>query len=181
MESLEQHRESLRLNDKSYTLLLPVTNVEVPSALEAKATEAGLSKKTEFHVTLIGSATGKVISKILKGLPDEERKSLLIQINDLISQKNWNFTPTGEYHLISKNYSNVEINETRTSHVEVVDLPDLDSFYESLNSILKTNFEVPFPHITLFTTSTNEENKLRGIGVYSHKDFEECDPIKITV
>ncbi|MEX0877913.1 MAG: hypothetical protein WDZ40_03585 [Candidatus Spechtbacterales bacterium] len=47
--------------------------------------------------------------------------------------------------------------------------------------ILGLDLEVPLPHITLFTTSTREENQLRGIGVYSKEQFEDLSPEKITL
>ena len=48
-----------------------------------------------------------------------------------------------------------------------------------VNQLLEKQFETPLPHITLYTTSTREDKKLRGIGIYSKKQFEELCPKRI--
>ena len=58
-------------------------------------------------------------------------------------------------------------------------LQGLNDFYKQLNILLKETFDEPLPHITLYTTSTREDKRLRGIGIYSQKQLEKLDPQQI--
>lgn len=98
-------------------------------------------------------------------------------IQELSKKFNWNFAFKKESYFITKHYS--EDKEERRSIIQLVSLPNLDPFYKKLNKLLGTKFDTPFPHITPFTNSTNKGKKLRGIGIYSKKQFRALNPIKI--
>lgn len=182
LESAEKEAE-LTFNEGMATLLLNMhPDQETFSWLKEKAVNEGLFQKSEFHITLIGRETGEIILTKLSNLAPEERERVLKQIDQLSSQFVWSFSQKPEYYYISKEYVDPEepnIEEERKSYIQVVDLPDLTPFYEKLNSLLNLNLEIPFPHITLFTESTLEKNRLRGIGIYSKDQFDSLNPQKI--
>ena len=71
--------------------------------------------------------------------------------------------------------------EKRRSIVQLVTMPDLAPFYAKLNRLLDSHFDLPFPHITLFATSTREDKRLRGIGIYSEAQFHTTHPQEISL
>ncbi len=145
------------------------------------AKEKSLLPKNEFHITLMGNKIGKVIREKLKVLSEEGKKELLSEIEKLYQSFNWQYSPVEDYYYISKKYPQTEEEneEERKSIIQVIDLPDIVPFYKKLNNLLETNFEVPFSHITLYTTSNKEDTKLIGIGIYSEKEFQDLNPEKI--
>lgn len=189
MEELQHNHIENREGEKRFnfnrdnaTLLLDVVPESVSfESLREIAVKEGLSQKTEFHITLIGRETGEIIVEKLSGLPPEERDILLLRIEDLAKSFTWSHTFSSEYYLISKEYEGKDGEgvETRKSIIQTLLLPDLEAFYSQLNHLLGTAFNIPFPHITLFTTSTNEETKLRGIGIYSEEQLKTLNPVKI--
>jgi hypothetical protein len=176
---LKKQNENLKFNRGIDTLLLGITpNKFTLENLKLLAEEKGLTQKSEFHATIIGSDTGDVIKEKLQILSPDEKTKLVQVIEELANEFNWSYTPLDEYYLISKIY---EEQEKRSSLIQVIDLPDLTSYYLKLNELLGTTFSLPFPHITLFTTSTKEEKKLRGIGIYSKDQLSELNAEKIEV
>jgi len=124
-----------------------------------------VNKKDEFHVTLIGSEVSKNISDIQ-----------FIEIKKIAENLDWKFNLKPEYLYISKKYPNGEI---RKSIIQLIELPDMEKYYKKISEIIGEEIEVPVPHVTLFTNSTDSQNSLRGIAVYSEKDLETLSPRKI--
>lgn len=161
-------KNNLNFNIEKITLLLNIeADDSISDKLKEKAVGKNLLPKKEFHITLIGRATGE----ILKTIPDSSSK-----IEEIYKKFNWNFETRDEFYFIEKQYSD---EEKRSSIIQIIELPNLKEFYKDLNNSFETNFEVPFPHITLFTNSTKEENKLLGIGIYSEDQFKSLNPEKI--
>lgn len=161
-------KSNLNFNKEKITLLLNIEGDDLTNdKLKYKAQEKNLLPKKEFHFTLIGRATGV----ILKTIPNSVSK-----IEEIYKKFNWNFETRDEFYFIKKQYSE---EEKRSSIIQLIEIPNLEEFYNDLNNTLKTNFAVSFPHITLFTNSTKEENNLLGIGIYSKEEFGSLNPEKI--
>ena len=169
--------------DRATLLLDVVPESSSFESLRRIAEKEGLSQKAEFHTTLIGRDTGEFIVERLSEMPPEEKDILLSRIENLSKSLTWSHTFSSEFFLISKKYDGKDTEgvENRKSIIQTILLPDLETFYSRLNNLLGTTFNIPFPHVTLFTTSTNEETKLRGIGIYSEEQLETLNPVKIEV
>ena len=196
MKEINQNRHEIKnsiipfetiFNQETGTLLLNIDS-SIPN-LELKKAEAiklGLSKKEEFHFTIIGSATGDKILKSLEGLSEVEKKKILDEINKLLELTNWKITLKPAIYHVQKEYNDNKtdesgsiISEKRQSIVQIANIEGLNEFYKNLNLLLQQQFDIPFPHLTLYTTSTREDKMLRGIGIYSKIQFEDLNPIKI--
>lgn len=183
IENIEVEKH-LNFNRSKATLLMDVVPENSSfESLRRFAEKEGLSQKKEFHITIIGSETGEAIIEKVSGMLPEERDEFLSRIENLSKRFTWCHFFLPEYYLISKKYGEggSEVVETRKSVIQNLKLPDLETFYENLNELLEIKFSTPFPHVTLFTTSTNEEKKLRGIGIYSEEQLKNLNPIKIDV
>ncbi len=160
------HSNCLIFDDKKRTILLSVDPSDVNvHALEELAIKEKLSKKKEFHITIVGSQTGLKLEEM-----DFE------EIKKISKKLDWAFSMGKDFFLISKEYPN---NEIRRSIIQTVTLPALDIFYKKLSLVINLVLDIPFPHVTLFTDSTEKVNQLKGIGIYSQKDFKEMSPVRI--
>lgn len=159
--------DKLIFNDERRTVLLRVDGPGIQEeSIREVASREGLSEKADFHITIIGFETGLKI-----GQGDFER------IKGLAKGLDWNFAPTNEIFLVSKEYPE---GETRQSILQKVTLPSLKPLYSAMAADLKIVADVPFPHITLFAGSSVNENRLRGIGVYSEAQFRALSPLRIS-
>lgn len=157
--------------------------------LEAKVKEAeyfGLLKKTEFHITIIGSETGEVILNVLDELDGIQKIETKNKLREACESFFWQAFLLDEYYYVRKHYNkdsainfNEPENEVRESIIQLVKIPRLSNFYERINSLFNQQFETPFPHVTLYTNSTRAEKKMRGIGIYSKKHFKSLETKKI--
>ena len=174
--------ENIVFKKETVTFILKVPEPKWLDRLAKIQKEYGLLKKEEFHITVIGTDTGEAILKRLEGLDAEEKESKLREIENLARQTKWAFCLKFDYRFISKTYPPKDgyQEETRESIIQSAKLPNVRSFYGGLNKILGTDFPVPPPHITLFTNSTREDKKLRGIGIYSKKDLRLAHSMPIT-
>src|SRR3989344_8516872 len=174
-------RPDLIFNKEKVTLLLAV-NVEESAFhdVEKAAKQKRLLKKEEFHITIIGKETGETIIEKIKNTSPAKQEDILSKSQEASGSFNWDYSFQKKYYFISKKYVEPgQEKEERQSIIQLVTLPYLVPFYKRLNQFLGTNFDIPFPHITLFTNSTREDKKLRGIGLYSEKEFHALNPIKI--
>jgi hypothetical protein len=119
----------------------------------------------------------------MTSLDETERQKLLDKIYTLAESIQWKVTFKDEFFYIQKEYitsdpntSDVNNNEKRESIIQNATFEGIDEFYQKLNIVLGTDFEAPRPHITHYTTSTREDKKSRGIGIYSLKQLEELHP-----
>lgn len=141
------------------------------------AKKLGLLEKEEIHVTIIGSNTGKEILESLSGFNQKQKDEIWNKIVEIGKSFDWRITLKNEFFYIKKHYDSPK--ETRQSIIQIIWIDQLDKFYKKLNILLLTQFKIPFPHITLYTNSTIEATKFRGIGTYSKEQFDELMPQKI--
>ena len=123
------------------TLLLNIDN-NVPN-LEIKKKEAeklGLSKKEEFHFTVIGSNTGKEIIKLLSSLNEDKKTDLIGKIIELNQSIKWEVVLKDDFYFIENEYndpdpnnSEITIPEKRQSIIQIAEIKGLDEFYKKLN------------------------------------------------
>lgn len=152
--------------------------------LESKkkyATRYRLSRKNEFHFTIIGRDMGEKILKLIELLGEDKKIIILNQIQKICELFKWEFTLKQEFYYLEKIYGNLGTikPEKRKSIIQVAEIIDLAQFYKKLNLLLDTKFKIPFPHVTLYTTSSLEEKKMKWIGIYSKSQFEELKPKRI--
>lgn len=170
------------------TLLLLIDKHQLP--LQEKheiARQLSLQEKSEFHLTVIGSDTGRQILARIASIPEENRKQYIQKIQELVLEKTWQLSPTQNFFYVEKTYPSVNkagseesaAPEQRASIILEMRIPELQDFYQKLNTLLQSSFPEPFPHVTLFTSSTNKDNMTRGIGLYSYEEFEQLLPKKI--
>ncbi|MBT4251528.1 hypothetical protein HOD82_04180 [bacterium] len=139
------------------------------------AKEKGLFEKKEFHFTIIGS---KTTDEILKKIKEGERENVLNEIEDLSKSIDWEARLRDEVYYIKKEYPERK-NEIRESIIQIAKIRGLEDFYKKLQKLIGIEFEIPLPHVTIFSNSTNPEKRLRGIGIYSEKQFRKMNPIRI--
>lgn len=156
--------------------------------VRAIANERSLHEKAEVHLTVIGSETGDEILSLLNALSPEERQEKIAALHALIEHTDWSFELVDEYWYVRKEYNDPDsgdptrtIPETRQSIIQMVRLPALEVFYQHMNALMRTSFRTPMPHVTLFTTSTRDDKRQRGIGIYSKEAFEALRPERLTV
>lgn len=169
--------------------LFPDFSATIPvdrETLDFEATRAfawahGLSEKEEFHLTVIGRRTGEEISELLKSLDPEEHDARLARFQELCISYHPEITWGREYYFIKKDFTapGHTVRDIRESVIELVEIGGLDEFYRELFEIIPIPFDTPFPHVTLYTASTRADKNLRGIGIYSEKEFREMDPERI--
>jgi RNase H-fold protein (predicted Holliday junction resolvase) len=145
-----------------------------------------LIKKEEFHLTVIGTDTGKKIQKALEDLEETDKNKIIDHIQQLHETFNWTVRLQDEFYCIEKTYKSSHNDdndpqqaETRKSIIQMAEIEEINLFYQQLNDVMKTDFHIPLPHITLYTTSTSEDKISRGIGIYSKEQFENLNPQKI--
>ena len=169
------------------TLLLDIDKkyIDLESKRD-KAKQLGLMRKNDFHLTIIGSNTGKKILAMMSQFDKKVRENIVDKIYKLAESIQWKVKLEDAFFYIQKEYtvpdpstSEVNNNEKRESIIQIAKFEGIDEFYQKLNILLKTAFEAPWPHITSYTTSTREDKKTRGIGIYSKKQFEELHPQNI--
>jgi hypothetical protein len=137
------------------------------------AKEKNLSEKPDIHITIIGRETGELIKNNIERPKDFMQ--LIKKIKKLLNKVQWKFSSANKTYFISKTYKE-HANEKRRSLIQFIEMPVINDFYKKLNKILQMNLKTPIPHLTLFANSTREETKLRGIGIYSKKQFKNLNP-----
>lgn len=90
-----------------------------------------------------------------------KKDEIIKTINLYLAETNWEITLENEFYYIEKEYLENEEKETRKSIIQKVKMSNLENFYNLLNNLLRSDFKIPFPHITLFTNSTRIDKKLR--------------------
>jgi len=180
MKNPDQHNlnlNKLEFSPETSTIILDI----VPLALDIEkvkevAEENGLNLKEEFHSTIIGRQVSNIITARVEALPHLEQLEIRASVKNLAKKFHWNYSLQQNFFYISNEYGR---NEKRQSIVQMIDFPDIVEFYVELNDLLNTKFATPLPHVTLYTTSTREDNKLRGIAIDSVEHFWLLNPIKI--
>lgn len=165
----------LQFHPESFTLVLDLENVFIPESLHIAVSGYNLLPKNEFHVTIIGSKIAKKIIKYSERLNAHSKKVFMQIFQKLIRKYDFQVLLGDEIFYIEKSYDDWH----RFSVIQLASVEKLSDFYNDLGMLIWQDLEIPFPHITLFTNTTNPEKKLRWIWIYSQKEFEEFEPIKI--
>jgi len=163
----------LRSNWETGGLILVIPDT-LPDLLKHadKANKLWLQAKSEFHFTILGSKTKKEILAHKQGLSTDEISRLFADIEALAREFTWEVTMKDEYCLLQQDYHDDGIPETRTTIIQMADIPTLPAFYDRLASLTWMPFELPHTHITIYSGSTRPDKMLRGIGVYTRAQFE---------
>jgi len=168
------------------TALLVVDKKEIwNDAKKEEAEKLWLSEKETFHFTIIGMDTGAEILAATEW--SAKKEEILDKVFELCNSFERKVQLKDDFYYIEKKYNDPDPNhpdtmlpeETRRSIVQTAEIEGLDDFYKQLNILLGKKFETPDPHVTLYTTSTREDKKLRWIGIYSKKQFNDLNPKKI--
>ena len=172
-------------DENTGTLLLTIIDewsVDV-SAVQEAARKNGLTRKDEFHITVLDFKNGAEVKKALQRLPEDTRQHALSQIKTLIDGTDWSFAFEPQKYHISKVYAargpahkGAEARERRESYIQMVSVPGMKIFYHKLNSILGTTLEAPPAHITLYTGGDDKERAKMGIGIHSQEEFLKLNP-----
>lgn len=157
-------------DEEKLTLVLDIKNGLFDlRRFEKLAKEKKLSEKEELHITIIGRETGEAIKNKFENT--QEYEVLRGKIKKLIEEESWDFSISKTAYLLTKIY---EDGEKRSSIIQMIELPGLKDFYRKLKRFL--DLGITLPHVTLFTASSKKENMLRGIGIYSEKQFKGLNP-----
>ena len=165
---------------KEVTLLLGVGRENISS--EAKKMEAEklwLLRKNEFHFTIIRRQTGEEILEKIQKWDEKQTQKILQKIKKLGENIEWKVELKNEYYYVKKDYKNLETPDILESIIQIAEIKWIEAFYKQLNILLDTQFEIPLPHVTLYTNSIRKEKERYGIGIYSLKQFEKLSPKKI--
>jgi hypothetical protein len=148
----------LEFYPKKQTLLLKVIGPQIPKEIFQYGEKNYFFKKKEFHITLVGNQTGLLLldAIVRKNLSETD----LINFTD---KYKWKYVLNTEMYHIQKIYED----HTRDSLVQIIQLPELISFYEDIMKYYGIKLLVPFPHITFYAKGDVNQ----GIGIYSEKDF----------
>ena len=166
-------------NNLEFSLLLK--NDDTGNVIESGALEEGFRKQNKRHITILGGVIQKLLKNILEELPLNESLSALDKINKILKSLQWRYE-LREIYRIKKagHFDNDTILENRESYIMMIDMPDIKVFYRELNRLLKTNFPVQVPHITLFTKGERKNPSWYGIPVPSIEEFNSMQPEKIS-
>jgi hypothetical protein len=131
--------------------------------------------KSEFHVTLLGSAVGGEIRR-----RSESDSSLRTRIESLIAERSWEIIPQSEFLRIRKDKRVVTPSGSESVlHAEAiiqrVEVPAALSFYQKCEELLGIKIDVPPLHISLYTHGDDS-----GIGLPSESALAACLPEIIT-
>lgn len=185
--SIKTTPKTLHFYPDQITLLLDIDKKYINlKSKKDKAEKLGLTEKNDFHFTIIGTDTGKKILKIISQLDEEKKEKMINNIYELAEAINRKAKFKDDFFYIQKEYTTLdssntkkEIWEKREAIIQPAEFEGIDEFYKKLNILVGEEFETPWPHITLYTTSTRDDKKTRGIGIYSKKQFEELHPQSI--
>lgn len=151
----------------------------VTEQLLALGTREHLVRKPEFHVTIIGYKSGEQILAALAAKPAEEAAVIHQDMMAAMQELNHGWRVAPEILRIQKTYpKTVEVpeGETRTSYIQLIDMPALTRLYDIINQRLALSLEVPPTHITIMTGSTVPEHMTEGIGVPNRATLEKVQP-----
>jgi len=167
---------------KELKIGIRLKNDKTGRSIEAIAKKEGFKRQDKRHITVLGVSTHKSFLKILEKCSEKDRKEVLNDVRKILKSLKWKFKPLpGEIYKVRRrgHFDVPSIIESRTSYIQLIDMPDMKKFYKKLNSLLGSKFPVQVPHITLFTKGERKNPKYYGFGICSEKDFKKMFPKKI--
>ncbi len=180
--------ELIFTKERNEVLLNILPNTLGLKKLEVFAREHTLYPKSEFHVTLIGGKTSESISKTLNEM-SQDRLFLRGKVEDLMRNFKWQVLPKEVFYYLRRNYNDPDLNdlnkmipEIRETVIQMVDIPQLQSFHNDICKLFGIQDKIEsLPHVTLYTNSTRQDKKQRGIGIYSEEDLIMSNARKISI
>lgn len=177
-KKLEQKEEIIFTNKCEVLLDVPYCTLNL-APVQSFANEHGMLPKNEFHVTMLGGKASQKILEKLEKLPVVDRIELRQKIENLVKSFVWEITPSGQFYYLRKEYNDPDpidssktIPETRETVIQLVEVPQLLAFRIAIKELLDMKEEIEvLPHVTIFSNSTREDKKQRGIGIYSRQDL----------
>lgn len=155
-----------------------LTGDNTGSSIEQRALNEGFRKQNKRHITILYGSTK--LKDILDKMSKEEKKKTFEKIKIILENLEWEFIPIKIYKIKKQGYfSGSNILENRESYINIVDMPDMEVFYEKLNLLLKLKLPVQVPHITLFTKGEKENPDYYGISIPSMEEFKTLNPIEV--
>lgn len=165
------------------TLLLPLQHTDLVPRLEMFRAEAelrNLTAKNEFHITVIGYRAGSILAALMRQLKEPEYARAKDAFLKLALETDWSFSFENQAaYAVEKEYNNRSAKEVRHSILQLVHMPGIEEFYRRLNSAIPTPLQLPFPHVTLYTSSTNPETQSAGIGIDSETELATLHPQRL--
>lgn len=164
-----------------FGFFLFIEKPNIPKRIVAEAEQRGLFEKPECHISLVVEKSAMHIIDALKQMQIQNQEQVKNEIIDLFNQLDFTYELTDVYSLQEKTYSREELNErglqdepvhTRRSIIQMVNMPDIEIFFNKVSQLLNTNIDMPLSHITIFAWSDYDKKKNRGIGISSQKDFD---------
>jgi hypothetical protein len=155
-------------NFRAY-IFLNKENVDI-SDIQKRAIKEGYREQVDRHITIVGGRSSKVIRD---ALINQTSELVLNKLKSLPNEFAWQFRPGKIYHIHKEDRFGSENAplEKREALIRIIEMPDINSFYKSINELLHINLPVQFPHITLFTKGESESPKYYGIGIRSMDEF----------
>ncbi len=128
----------------------------------------------------MGGSTRRLVMDILDKFSDEKKEDVIKEIKNIFESLNWKYKPAGIYKIQKEGYfDDSSILEKRESYINIVNMPDIEVFYQKLNSLLKSDLPTQIPHITLFTKGERKNPKWYGISIQSIEEFNNLKPKNI--
>ncbi len=162
------------LDHKNKTLLIRASQPDASSNIDNELSN-GFSPKKEYHITALGFPQGKQLKKIFEKNPEKEA-----QVQELINKSDFSYIESNEVHKISRDMEvwvdwKDHSKGKKTNHDEAiivkVDAPGVATFINELNTMLGTDFPIPFPHISIATLGSP-----MGIGIANESAFKKLNP-----
>lgn len=133
-----------------HTLLLPIDpGLWPPPSGPVRVDDTVYAPKRELHVTLIGSRLGSELNATFATAFLHE------EITRAMAAREWRFERTGRlvelaYPSCTAGITNCQA-PSRRSVIELIDLPAMRGFHQTLGALLGRQLPVPPPHVTLYT------------------------------
>jgi hypothetical protein len=167
------HSDQVFFDKESYNILLKFKAADVPVQLFPEVEMMNLNKKEEFHLTLIGTQEGFRLKDFFSSC--ENKEFIVTQVEELIKSLDIEVILVDRFYLLKKTYVLKFGTEDRMSIIQeiIIKNSELKRFYASLTFLTGLKFENRKTHITLYTKSTRNKNRVLGIGISSDRDFED--------
>ena len=147
------------LSNAPHTLILPIDTDAWSLPSQGVVVDGiAFAAKTELHITLIGSRLGRELYTTLA--PEFLRD----QLDQAFAAQDWEFSRSGRLVLLTRRAQMATTTQavapTRRSIIELVELPAMRPFHQTLGRLLGRQLSVPPAHVTLYTAGDP-----RGIGL----------------
>ena len=149
------------------------------SEIERLARAEGYREQTHRHITILNE---KTFIPLLNKFPESEQKRIFKEINDLVKETDWSFTPKDIYYVARPITPGVVADgKSKESYIRTVEMPGINGFITKINKILNADIPFRFPHITLFTRGEGKKvPPFYGIPINSLEQFKKLKTKKIT-